>query len=59
VRHQRSIGLARIIQRVQCHPMLFMIIERFKDNDMVPIYRQVRDGSRLLPDGLKYIDSWV
>jgi len=24
-----------------------------------PIYRQVRDGSRLLPDGLKYIDSWV
>jgi hypothetical protein len=39
--------------------MLFMIIERFKDNDMVPIYRQVRDGSRLLPDGLKYIDSWV
>ena len=39
--------------------MLFMIIERFKDNDMVPIYRQVRDGSRHLPDGLKYIDSWV
>lgn len=39
--------------------MLFMVIERFKDNDMVPIYRQVRDGSRMLPDGLKYIDSWV
>ncbi len=39
--------------------MLFMIIERFKDNDMVPIYRQVRDGSRKLPDGLKYIDSWI
>ena len=39
--------------------MLFMVIERFKDNDMVPIYRQVRDGSRLLPDGLKYLDSWV
>lgn len=39
--------------------MLFMVIERFKDNDMIPIYRQVRDGSRLLPQGLKYIDSWV
>ena len=39
--------------------MLFMVIERFRDNDMVPIYRQVRDGSRMLPDGLKYIDSWV
>ena len=37
--------------------MLFMVIERFKDNDMVPIYRQVRDGSRLLPDGLKYLDK--
>lgn len=39
--------------------MLFMIIEHFKDNDMIPIYRQVRDGSRLLPNGLKVIDSWV
>ena len=39
--------------------MLFMVIERFKDNDMVPIYRQVREGSRLLPDGLKDLDSWV
>ena len=39
--------------------MLFMVIERFQDNDMVPIYRQVRDGGRMLPEGLKYIDSWV
>ena len=39
--------------------MLFMVIEHFKNNDMVPVYRQLRDGSRLLPDGLKYIDSWV
>lgn len=39
--------------------MLFMVIERFKDNDMVPIYRQVRDGGRMLPEGLTYIDSWV
>ncbi|MBK8763281.1 MAG: hypothetical protein IPM01_01080 [Burkholderiaceae bacterium] len=37
--------------------MLFMVIEQFKDNDMVPIDRQVRDGSRLLPDGLKYLDN--
>ena len=36
-----------------------MVIERFKDNDMVPIYQRVRDGSRMLPGGLKYIDSWV
>ena len=39
--------------------MLFMVIERFRDNDMVPIYRQVREGGRMLPEGLKYIDSWV
>ena len=39
--------------------MLFMVIERFRDNDMVPIYRQVRDGGRMLPEGLKYVDSWV
>ncbi|MHB1204260.1 MAG: DUF3303 domain-containing protein [Rhodospirillaceae bacterium] len=39
--------------------MLFMIIETFKDQDMVPVYRHVRDKGRQMPDGLKYIDSWV
>ncbi len=39
--------------------MLFMVIERFRDNDMVPIYQRVRDQGRGLPEGLEYIDSWV
>ena len=39
--------------------MLFMIIEHFKDNDMLPIYKRVRDEGRMLPEGLKYIDSWI
>ena len=39
--------------------MLFMIIERFRDNDMVPIYKRVRDEGRSLPAGLEYVDSWV
>jgi Protein of unknown function (DUF3303) len=39
--------------------MLFMIIERFKDNDMLPIYKRIRDEGRMFPEGLKYIDSWV
>jgi len=39
--------------------MLFMVIERFRDNDMVPIYERVRDKGRSLPDGLTYLDSWV
>jgi len=39
--------------------MLFMLIERFRDNDMLPIYKRVRDEGRSLPEGLKYIDSWI
>jgi hypothetical protein len=39
--------------------MLFMVIERFRDNDMVPVYRRVRDSGRSIPAGLRYIDSWV
>ncbi len=39
--------------------MLFMVIERFRDNDMLPIYKRVRDEGRSLPEGLRYIESWV
>lgn len=39
--------------------MLFMIIERFRGNDMLPIYKRVRDEGRMFPDGLEYVDSWV
>jgi Domain of unknown function (DUF3303) len=39
--------------------MLFMIIERFRDNDMVPVYERMRAAGRSLPDGLEYVDSWV
>jgi hypothetical protein len=39
--------------------MLFMVIERFRDNDMVPIYQRVRDEGRVLPEGLKYLNSWI
>jgi hypothetical protein len=39
--------------------MLFMIVERFKDQDMLPAYKKLREGGRMLPDGLTYIDSWV
>ena len=39
--------------------MLYMVIETFKDDDMLPVYRQVAAGGRKLPDGLRYIDSWV
>lgn len=37
--------------------MLFMVIERFKDAKAV--YRRVREKGRILPEGLKYVGSWV
>jgi hypothetical protein len=39
--------------------MLYMVIERFKGGDPVPVYRRFRDRGRLAPDGLTYIASWV
>jgi hypothetical protein len=39
--------------------MLFMVIETFRDNDMIPVYRRLREKGRSLPDGLDYVDSWI
>lgn len=39
--------------------MLFMVIERFADNDMAPVYRRLRERGRQLPEGLRYLHSWV
>ena len=39
--------------------MLYMIIEHFKNQDPVPVYRRFRDQGRLAPEGLQYISSWV
>ncbi len=39
--------------------MLFMIIERFQDNDILPIYQRLASKGRMLPEGIKYIDSWI
>ena len=39
--------------------MLYMIIERFKNGDPVPVYRRFRDEGRLMPESLEYVGSWV
>ena len=39
--------------------MLFMIIEHFKNQDPVPVYRRFRDHGRLGPPGLQYLSSWI
>ncbi len=39
--------------------MLYMIVERFRDGDALPVYRRFRDRGRLAPEGLRYVSSWV
>jgi Protein of unknown function (DUF3303) len=39
--------------------MLFMVIERFKNRDPKPVYRRLRDEGRHMPEGLKYVSSWI
>jgi len=39
--------------------MLFMVIEKFKNRDAQAVYRRFRDHGRMMPDGLKYVESWI
>jgi hypothetical protein len=39
--------------------MRYMILERFRDGDPLPVYRRFRDHGRLAPEGLRYVDSWI
>lgn len=39
--------------------MLYMIVERFRGGDALPVYRRFRDQGRLAPEGLRYVASWV
>ena len=39
--------------------MLYMIVETFRAHYPLPVYRRFRDRGRLMPDGLRYVDSWV
>jgi hypothetical protein len=39
--------------------MLFMVIERFKNRDPAPIYERLRESGRAMPEGLRYVDSWI
>jgi hypothetical protein len=38
---------------------LYLVIERFKNGDAVPVYRRFREQGRLAPPGLHYVSSWV
>lgn len=39
--------------------MIFMVIERFRNGDAIPVYHRFRANGRMAPDGLKYVASWV
>ena len=39
--------------------MLYMIVEHFKNDDPLPVYRRFRDHGRLAPEGMQYVSSWV
>lgn len=36
-----------------------MVVEHFKSQDALPVYRRFRERGRLAPEGLSYISSWV
>jgi hypothetical protein len=39
--------------------MLFMVIETFRNQDAKAVYRRFRDKGRMMPDGLKFVSSFV
>ena len=39
--------------------MLFMVIEHFRPGLAPEVYRRFRDRGRLMPEGLRYVSSWV
>ena len=39
--------------------MLFMVVEHFKQGKTKDIYRRLQEKGRTMPEGLKYIDSWI
>ena len=36
-----------------------MVVERFRDGCFAAAYERFENEGRLLPDGLKYLNSWV
>jgi len=39
--------------------MLFMVIEKFNRGNAKAIYSRSKERGRMLPEGLRYVDSWV
>jgi hypothetical protein len=40
-------------------PMLFIVIERFREGQARPVYERFAERGRMAPEGLTYVNSWV
>lgn len=36
-----------------------MVVEHFKNCDPAPVYKRYAEQGRLMPDGLRYVNSWI
>lgn len=39
--------------------MLYMVIERFHEGAGPEIYKRLREKGRMMPEGMKYLGSWI
>lgn len=39
--------------------MLFMVVERFRNQDAKAVYRRFQEQGRMAPEGLRYVGSWI
>jgi len=39
--------------------MLFMVIERYRNQNMDAVYQRFQEQGRLMPEGLTFLGSWV
>jgi hypothetical protein len=39
--------------------MLYMVIESFRAEDVPKIYQRLAEKGRMMPEGLRYVNSWI
>ena len=56
---EKGLVLHELSPELEVCIMLFMGIERFKDQNLMAVYGQFRAQGRLTPEGLAFVGSWV
>lgn len=39
--------------------MLFMVVEKFRNQNAKPVYQRLREKGRMCPEGLSFICNWM